>query len=151
MQQFISLQLLACRFISVISDQGWLYGSLSLGNSTFYFFWPNWINVLHYAFVLFWTMHSWTQYNLVPHLKEFLLLLSNYSEDINIRVVNNILDILLILHKRLNNYICGQLKLVIKILMSVKTEVRQETKILVYENAKNLMASCQPQVSNFVS
>ena len=67
--------------------------------------------------------------DIVPYLEEFLKFSSNYLTDINIRVVNNMLDMLLILVKRLDTYICGQLKPCIKMLLSVNSDAKIETKV----------------------
>ena len=82
---------------------------------------------------------------MVPHLKNFITFIGTYSEDTNFIVVTNILDTLLIVQRRLKNKISGHLKPIIKILMSVNTEAKIETKLLIYENVKFLMTVCQPQ------
>ena len=83
---------------------------------------------------------------IVPFLKSFLAFLSGLVEDINSRVINNILYTLLILQKRLPSYMKGHLQLLIKMLLKINSEKKKETKILVYENVKQMMTACGAQV-----
>ena len=83
---------------------------------------------------------------LVPHLKGFLSLLNNHTEDTNVRVTNNILDILLILQKRLPINIAGHLKTMIRMMVSINSEDQLETKTLYFENVMHLMTNNQPQL-----
>ena len=82
---------------------------------------------------------------LEPHLTEFLSFIAEFLEDRNFWVVNNMLEILLILQKRLPNQLCGQMQEVVKLLVSVNSEMSTETKVLVNENFMKLMYICQPQ------
>ena len=83
---------------------------------------------------------------LEPYLQEFLSFMAEFfEENVNIWVVNNMLEILLILQKRLPNQLCGQMKQVVLMLVSVNSEMSMDTKVLVNENFMKLMYICRPQ------
>ena len=79
--------------------------------------------------------------DIIPFLKSFLGFLSDLAEDINRRVVINILHTILILQKRLPTKMGGQLNLLIKILLKINSEGKKEIKILIYQNVKQLMST----------
>ena len=82
---------------------------------------------------------------LEPHLTEFMALIAEFLENTNFWVVNNMLEILLILQKRLPNQLCGQVKEVVQMLSLVNSEMSTDTKVLVNENFMKLMYICGPQ------
>ena len=83
--------------------------------------------------------------DIIPFLKSFLGFLSDLVEDINSRVVINILDTILILQKRLPTKMSGQLNLLIKMFLKINSEAKKEIKILIYQNVKQLMSNCPVQ------
>ena len=82
---------------------------------------------------------------IVPFLKSFLAFLSGFLEDINSRVINNILYTLLILQTRLPSYMKGHSKVLIKMLLKINSETKKEIKILIYQNVEQLMSNCPVQ------
>ena len=80
--------------------------------------------------------------DIIPFLKSFLGFLSGLVEDINSRVVINILETVLILQKRLPTKMSGQLNLLIKMLLKINSEAKKEIKMLIYQNVKQLMSNC---------
>ena len=70
---------------------------------------------------------------IVPFLKSFLGFLSDLLEDMNSRVINNILDTILLLQHRLPANMCCHLKLLIKMLLKINSEAKKEIKILIYQ------------------
>ena len=83
---------------------------------------------------------------LEPYLPEFLSFMAEFlEENVNIWVVNNILEILLVLQKRLPNQLCGQMKQVVPMLVSVNSEISTDTKVLINENFMKLIYICRPQ------
>ena len=82
---------------------------------------------------------------IIPFLKSFLGFLSGLMEDINSRVVINILDTILVLQKRLPTNMSGQMNLLIKMLLEINSDGKKEIKISVYQNVKQLMSNSPTQ------
>ena len=79
--------------------------------------------------------------DLIPFLKSFLEFLNNLLEDINSRVVINILDTILVLQKRLPSNMRCHLNLLTRMLLKINSEAKKEIKISIYQNVKQLMSN----------